>query len=382
MSDAPPGRPGTFLSAVRSNLGSDLRVVLVPWLTVRALLVMAMVCAYAIADRVVPGARPTALGEGLLAWDGTWYRDIATHGYDALAREGLRFFPLFPLLGRALGTVLLGDSALALVVIANLCSLALLVVLLRLLRHERIDDPTARRVIWFTVLFPGAFVLAWAYAEALWILAAVTVFLAIRTRRWIWAAVAGLVAGLSRPLGVLLVVPIAVELVRSWRSAGPRERTSGLIAVASPLIGTGAYLLWVGDRFGDPWLPFTVQSELRGASVDPFSRLWDGLGQMVGPERLGDGLHIPFALAFLGLLVVAFRRLPVSYGLFSACVLIAALGTENLNSLERYGLNAFPLVIALALLCRDREAETVTKVVLSGGLVALAAMAWMGAYVP
>jgi len=63
-------------------------------------------------------------------------------------------------------------------------------------------------------------------------------------------------------------------------------------------------------------------------------------------------------------------------------VLAAALGTENLNSLERYGLNAFPLVIALALLCRRGEAETVTKVILAGGVIALASMAWMGAYVP
>jgi hypothetical protein len=367
---------------LRRPLLADLRLVLVPWLTVRALLVIAYVTAFAIAERVLPGARPDALGEGLVAWDGTWYRDIASHGYASLPREGLRFFPLFPLLGRAVGVVFLGNTGAALVVIANLCSIVMLVLLLRLLRRERIDATTAHRVIWFTVLFPGAFVLAWAYAEALWILAAVAVFLAIRTRRWLWAAVAGFVAGLSRPLGVFLAVPVAVELIRDWRSTDRRDRAAGLLAVVSPLMGTATYLLWVGDRFGDPWLPFTVQSDLRGQSMDPFSRLWEGLGQMLGPERLGDGLHIPFAIAFLVLLVVVLRRLPVSYGLFSACVLAAALGTENLNSLERYGLNAFPLVIALALLCRRGEAETVTKVILAGGVIALASMAWMGAYVP
>ncbi len=355
---------------------------LVPWLTARAILAVAYVSAFAIADRVVPGARPIAIGEGLMAWDGTWYRDIASHGYASLPREGLRFFPLFPILGRGLGTVFLGDTGLSLVVIANLCSLALLFVLLRLLRHEGIDRSTTQRAIWFIILFPGAFVLAWAYAEALWILAAIVVFLAIRTRRWLWAAIAGFLAGLSRPLGVLLAVPIAVELLRNWRNATAKERTSGLIATVSPLLGTGAYLLWVGNRFGDSWLPFSVQSDLRGTSVDPFSRLWEGLSQMVGPQRFGDGLHIPFALAFLALLVVVLRRLPISYGLFSGCVLLAALATENLNSLERYGLNAFPLVIGLALVCRHREAENVTKVVLAGGFVALSTMAWMGAYVP
>ena len=103
---------------------------------------------------------------------------------------------------------------------------------------------------------------------------------------------------------------------------------------------------------------------------------------MVGPERLGDGLHIPFALVFLGLLVATFRRWPVSYGAFAALVLIAAIGSENLNSLERYGLNAFPLAMSLALVCRNPRFDAAVKSVLSGGVVALASMAWLGAYVP
>ena len=48
------------------------------------------------------------------------------------------------------------------------------------------------------------------------------------------------------------------------------------------------------------------------------------------------------------LLVLTFRWWPASYGVFAALVLAAALGAENLNSLERYGLNAFPLALSLA----------------------------------
>src|SRR4051812_42091616 len=33
--------------------------------------------------------------------DGAWYRDIARHGYRALPREAVRFFPLLPALTRA-----------------------------------------------------------------------------------------------------------------------------------------------------------------------------------------------------------------------------------------------------------------------------------------
>ena len=46
-------------------------------------------------------AVPLATHDGLLAWDASWYRDIAHGGYDGVAKEGLRFFPLFPMLGTA-----------------------------------------------------------------------------------------------------------------------------------------------------------------------------------------------------------------------------------------------------------------------------------------
>ncbi|MBU6328426.1 MAG: hypothetical protein KGR18_00555 [Acidobacteria bacterium] len=367
-------------SGRRAALLGDLRIVLIPWLVARGLVTLAYVAALAIADRVTPGHRPTALTDGLMAWDGTWYRDIAQHGYGSLPAEGLRFFPLYPLLGRL--SDLLMPTTLALVLVANLCSLALLVVFLRLLRRERLDRATIDRSLWYLVLFPGAFVLVWAYAEALFLLAALVVFLAIRTRRWWWAAAAGFLAGLARPLGVFLAVPVAIELVRGWRGIDRAERLRGLVAVIAPVAGSGSYLLWVGTRFGDLWAPFTVQSDLRGETVDPVSRLWEGLSQLLGPDRLGDGLHVPFAIAFVVLLIVSFRRLPVSYGAFALCVLVASLAAENLNSLERYGLNAFPLVIALAVVGRDGRVAEVLRTLLAGGMVALATMAWMGAYVP
>ena len=372
----------TTAHSAASRLMRDVREVAVPWFTARALLAIAFVAALAIADRLLPGARPTQLTEGLVTWDGTWYRDIAAQGYSSLPQEGLRFFPWFPMLGRLLGVVTLGRVDVALVVIANVCSLGLAIAIRRLVLFERGSTALADRAVWLTALFPGAFVLAFAYAEALWLLVAVVVFWGIRSRRWWWAAAAGFVAGLSRPLGVVLAVPAAIELARNWRVAGRPERVRGSVAVLAPVAGTLSYLLWVGHAFGDMWLPFSVQSDLRGASTDPFSRIWDGLSQMFGAERLGDGLHIPFAIAFVVLLALTFRWWPVSYGAFAALVLVAALGAQNLNSLERYGLNAFPLVLSLAVACRNPRFDSAVRVALAGGFVALSSMAWLGAYVP
>ncbi len=363
-------------------LGADLRAVLVPWLTARVLVGAGFVLAVAVADRLVPGARPTPLTEGLVAWDGTWYRDIAQFGYGALPQEGLRFFPLFPLLGRLLGPVLGGRVDIGLVIVANLSSLALAVAVRRLVLFERGNTQLADRAVWMVVLFPGAFVLSWAYAEALWMLAAVVVFWGIRSRRWWWAVAAGLVAGASRPLGLLLVLPVLVELIRVWRPVRNDERIAGLAALAAPVVGALAYLVWVQVEFGDAWLPFRSQGPLRGDAVDPFSRLWEGLSQMVGPDAMGDGLHIPFALVFVVLLVLVWRWWPASYGIFATAVLVVALGAENLNSLERYALSAFPLALVLAGATRDPRAERAVLALLAGGVVALSGLAWLAVYVP
>ncbi|WP_208028644.1 hypothetical protein [Rhabdothermincola sediminis] len=348
-------------------------------MTARILVAAAYVAARVVADRFA--LAPPALGDGLLAWDGTWYRDIATVGYGGLDREALRFFPGFPLAGRFVG-VLLGSEGVALVLIANLASIVLGILVLQLMRAEGCRRAAAGRAVWLMMLFPPAFVLVWGYAEALMLVGALLAFLGLRTRRpWV-AAAGGLLAALCRPLGILLAIPAAVEVARTWRGSRGRDRAGGLAAIAGPLAGAALYAGWVWVRDGDPLLPFTVQEELRGRAVNPITRMWDGLVDLVGPERFGQGLHLPFAALFVVLLVLAFRRWPVSYGLYAAAVLALALGAENLNSLERYGLNAFPLVLTLALYTADERAERPVLALCAAGFVSLATLAWLAAYVP
>ncbi len=77
----------------------------------------------------------------------------------------------------------------------------------------------AARAAWFAALFPAAAVLVLGYAEATAMMLGVVVFLGLRSSRYGWAVVAGFLAGLCRPVGVLLVIPAAVEVARglAWR---------------------------------------------------------------------------------------------------------------------------------------------------------------------
>ena len=161
------------------------------------------------------GIVSATLDRGLLAWDGSWYADIAQHGYGALPQEALRFFPGFPLAGRALGT-LIGEDA-ALVLVANVAALLAAVLIYRLVRWERNDPQLATRAAWLLSIAPPAFVFVMAYSDSVAIVLAIAAFLAVRRRQWWWAAAGALVLGVSRPTGFILAVPFAVEALRDSR---------------------------------------------------------------------------------------------------------------------------------------------------------------------
>jgi hypothetical protein len=330
-------------------------------------------------DHFRDGVRPDASMQGLMAWDGAFYRGLAEVGYETVGREGVRFFPLFGLVGRVLGA-LAATPGFWLVVVSNVAALVAGALVHRLCLVERLGEPVAQRAATLTALLPPAFVLAWGYAESLLIVLAIATFLALRRERWWWAAALGALAALTRPTGVLLAVPALIEAGRGWRSMRGGELPARLAAVAGPVLGAGAFLWWVDVTFGDWKLPLDVQDELRGGAVNPFVRVMEA---GVDLARLDvDGLHFPFAVAMLVLCVVAARRLPASYAAFASVVVLIALAGENLNSIERYGLDAFPLVIALALLLRKRSAANAAIAVSSVGLASLATLAWLQDYVP
>jgi len=361
--------------------------VLPAWVVARAVVTLALVVARTGASTLRPG-NPGALArahQGLLAWDAGWYRSIADHGYAAAGREAVRFFPLFPLLGRYLGDIPGVGTGTALVVVANLSALLAMAALWLLVRHDLGDAALARRSVWLLALAPSAYVLVLAYSDALLLLCSVVTVLGARTGRWWWAAAAGLAAGLDRPLGVLLLVPVAVEVwSRRHAVAGGAAWSGRIAALVAPLAGAGVYLAWVGHRFGDPWLPLTVQQQdgHRGSLAFPFRAMGHDVWDALHGHHVGSALHVPWIVLCAALVVVAWRSLPTSYAAFATAVLAVSLSSTNLDSFERYALGAFPLVIAASTLTSAPRAERTVLVVSALAMAGYAILAFLGAVVP
>ena len=360
-----------------------IREPLPAWILARVIVLASLGAAKFVVDEYPRSALARSAQVSLVGWDGGFYDLIARSGY-AAQLESYRFFPGYPLAARALDVVTPGSSRVALVLLANVCSFAFVVLLYALVMRETADADTARRASWFGCIAPPAFVMVWGYAEPQFLLLSVATFFMLRTRRFAGAAVFAALAALTRPLGLVIAIPAAVEAIRGFDHAAARERVERVFAILGAPIGALIYLVWVRGQTGDLLEPYRIQAEStrRGAIVDPFTGVWHALREFFDHSRVGPLLHVGWAVIAIALVVVAFRRLPISYGLFAAATIVVALSSENLDSFERYAFNAFPLLIAAALLVRRPRTETLVFTAMGAAMVLYGVVAALGVYVP
>ena len=156
-------------------------------------------------------------------WDTGHYMRLATVGYTPDRPDTHAFFPLYPLLLRALDWVLPGPTLVATLVLANALLLPALVVLHRFIT-ETFDRPLGDRTLLVLMAWPAAFFLSAGYNTSLFLLLSVSALYCMRRQAWWAAGLLGALASATRLSGVLLALPFAVEYLRvrgwRWRAAG------------------------------------------------------------------------------------------------------------------------------------------------------------------
>jgi hypothetical protein len=324
--------------------------------------------------RYLPGS--LSLG-AWLRWDAWWYVSIVERGYwfDAQGQSNVAFFPVFPLVIRGL-TVLTGNPVIAGLVVANAAALGAVAALWLWVRAEASVEAADRAVRWLAV-FPFSFFFHTIYAESLFFLLVALSLLADRRGQWPLAGLWGGLAAATRPMGVLLLPAYAWRSWRAWRAGRPPgvRELAGLALIPA---GLGAYVGYLALRFGDPLVFLHAHATGWGVHAG-----WDlagyhrGLARLLqrGPRvqsfaQLVDLLGVLLPILFVGLAIVAARRLGVVPGLYAALALVVGVLFAP-ESVGRELLAVVPAFAALGLSDRGGSTGEALRMVSLGCLFVL-----------
>ncbi|QGV78886.1 hypothetical protein [Streptomyces ficellus] len=315
------------------------------------------------------------------SWDSNWYLGIADHGYQdrlgtAYDSNNLAFFPLYPVLIKAVAGVTPGSRASVALALAVVFSLAAAWGVFAV--GDRLYGRRAGTVL--TVLW-GALpvgVVQWmAYTESLFTALAAWALYAVLTGRWYAAAALTVLAGLARPTGIALAVAVAVAGLAA--AARTRAWPPFTAAVTAPL-GWLGFVAWVGARVGRWDGYFAVQRLWRNT--------WDGGADTLREMRellAYDRTPQLFLVAVSAVLVASVAlyalcladRQPLPLLVFCGVLLLVVLGSGGVYfPRARFLLPAFPLLLPLAVAV-GRARLPVAGLVLGGAVLS---SAWLGGY--
>lgn len=320
-------------------------------------------------------------------WDGGWYVSIGANGYQTPAAAG--FFPLYPLLIHA-GTLVLGrrGALVSAMLVSNLASLAAFGGIGLLAAYEAHAQDAAWRAIRVTAAYPLAFYLVAPYTEGPFLALSVFAIYCARRGSWRWAAACAFCAGLVRPTGIVLELPLVWEFGRQhgwwrrevwdvarWRAASrrwlhrqwlhsgvalrPRATLTALLVIVAVPAAFACVAAYDAARFGDPLLYVHAQdSYWHHAQWTVWHTTAAIISSLLHPPatyywRMLILVDITAVVVCVVITLAMIRRIPFAFTLYMAGLLYLLVTApvpsrpEVIPSAARYLLVAFPVVLIL-----------------------------------
>ncbi|MGW6910600.1 hypothetical protein [Streptomyces sp. NPDC054940] len=287
-------------------------------------------------------------------WDADWYLGIADHGYarelgTAPSANNLAFFPLYPVLIKAVAAVTPGTRAstgLAIVVIASVVAAWGVFAVGDRLYGRRVGVLLA--VLWAAL--PVGLVQWMGYTEPLFTALAAWSLYAVLTGRLLTAAWLATLAGLTRPTGVAVAAAVTVAALLALRRLfSPRA----LAAAAIAPLGWCGYVGWVGLRLGR-WDGYFAVQRLWHNELDGGRETLRLMRQLLARDSTPELFLVMVTLTLVASVVLfglsVADRQPVPLLVFTAVLLAIVLGSGGVYSPRaRFLLPAFPLLLPVAL---------------------------------
>jgi hypothetical protein len=337
----------------------------------------------------VPGG---PLGQALvgvwLRWDGVHLMRLAQFGYEGAGVGSSTFYPLYPMLSRALSRLTGGYVLLSGLLLSTIACAAALALLHQTAVRTLHSDATARWSVVALAAFPTSFFLIAPYTESMFIALTLGAFLAAYQRRWFLVAFLAGLAGLTRGPGALTAIPLAWLGWAEWRRRPAEGRrwlqlipaaTASFMAGASGLVFQAWRLRQGYPGLGDSLERFALQ-----VWVGPVEGTRRAILQLIVTREFLPALEVLSVIFFITLTISmlwgpAFRR--PEWLLYMALHLIVYTGFTTLEasawrSAARYLLTLFPgfLLLGHELATRSPRVRFTIVALSSAASISLAAL--------
>lgn len=307
-------------------------------------------------------------------WDAPHYLSITEYGYQNTGDERffIVFFPFYPLLVRGVNLIL-GNVFASAIVVSNL---GLVIGSFYLYKLARLDYPqkTASLAVKFLLVFPASFFLGAPFSDSTFLALTILCLYYARKGQWHLCGFFGLLATLTRLFGILLLVPLLIELLLGLRVV-ERVREKKLREAAVQVLKNSIWLflipigvlvyLYINHQVTGSWFTFLqYQREHWHQSFGFFAENVKNFALYAASWKPEDSasLWIPqlvLSLAAIPLIFHMSKKLRISYVFYSILYMFVCLSPTWLLSVPRYMTGVFPLYLSLALASRGRSVDTV-----------------------
>ncbi|WP_222164949.1 hypothetical protein [Edaphocola aurantiacus] len=289
--------------------------------------------------------------------DAGWYENIATNGYPrihhidelgkrlpdgSLIQSSWAFFPAYPMLNRSLmflfgwsfnGAAFLTSLVLSLVHFTLFYSFA---------KHFLKDENMALKATILYIVFPFHYHFSMYYTESLFLSALLMAFIGIQQQRLWWSATALIVLVLTRPNGLICLLPVWLYQLEqkgvALRPANFKAMLKNSLFLVPAVMIFAAYLVYQYEMTGyfnaysiaqkgwNKFLTFPLLALFRGGAI----------------ELQFNSVYVILVILFA---IYSIRKLPLSLNIFIWINLMMPLCAGSTTSMSRYIAALFPLFL-------------------------------------
>jgi hypothetical protein len=299
-----------------------------------------------------------------LGWDSAWYLSIITRGY-AFSTQSYGFYPGLPLFS-SLFNLILHDPVISLLFCVELFGV-LWVPIYQLVAENYMSREAALGSALLFALSPYVFLFTTvAYSEGLFLFFTLSTWHLFKKHKVGGASVLATIATVTRPTGVIVILPMIIESMRK-----NSRRLRNIVMSCLPIVGMILWLAYCQFTANDWLAPFHITEwsnlpsfrsllfgELPATGIPVFGEvqymLW------LSPIAVGGAIIIP------PYLIYKLWKMEKSLAIYSLAYYIGILAVGSLASTPRFISVLFPLWLPLtSKLSQNRKSLAIITVAIA-----------------